>query len=140
MPFSLSGGTENLQIPEYAHAVVMGVNKQRVPGKGSAFFIHSGDGSATAGCVSIDDATLVSLMRWLQPGPLWLSLNSRSEPRWPGAPACAARKHLLRVLTCFDPHCPQANCTPLGARCSRHRDSRRLVSARGRAPPPPEAK
>ncbi|BBY85148.1 L,D-transpeptidase family protein [Mycolicibacterium tokaiense] len=67
-PFSLSGGTENLQIPEYAHAVVMGVNKQRVPGKGSAFFIHSGDGSATAGCVSIDDATLVSLMRWLQPG------------------------------------------------------------------------
>lgn len=67
-PFSLSGGTENLQIPQYAHAVVMGVNKQRVPGKGSAFFIHSGDGSPTAGCVAIDDATLVSIMRWLQPG------------------------------------------------------------------------
>jgi L,D-peptidoglycan transpeptidase YkuD (ErfK/YbiS/YcfS/YnhG family) len=67
-PFSLSGGTENLQIPQYAHAVEMGVNKPRVPGKGSAFFIHSGDGSATAGCVAIDDATLVSIMRWLQPG------------------------------------------------------------------------
>ncbi|AQA03655.1 hypothetical protein BVC93_15905 [Mycobacterium sp. MS1601] len=67
-PFSMSGGTENLQIPQYAHAVVMGVNKQRVAGKGSAFFIHSTDGSPTAGCVAIDDATLVSIMRWLQPG------------------------------------------------------------------------
>jgi L,D-peptidoglycan transpeptidase YkuD (ErfK/YbiS/YcfS/YnhG family) len=67
-PFSLSGGTENLQIPQYAHAIVMGVNKERVPGEGSAFFVHSSDGSATAGCVAIDDATLVSIMQWLRPG------------------------------------------------------------------------
>jgi L,D-peptidoglycan transpeptidase YkuD (ErfK/YbiS/YcfS/YnhG family) len=71
-PFStsLSDGTENLQIPQYAHAVVMGVNKQRIPGKGGAFFVHSTDGGATAGCVAIDDATLVTIMRWLQPGAL----------------------------------------------------------------------
>lgn len=67
---SLSSGTENLQIPQYAHAVVMGVNKERIPGKGGAFFVHSTDGGATAGCVAIDDATLVKIMRWLRPGAM----------------------------------------------------------------------
>ena len=65
---SLSSGTENLQIPQYAHAVVMGVNKERIPGKGGAFFVHSTDGGPTAGCVAIDDAKLVEIMRWLRPG------------------------------------------------------------------------
>ncbi|MGE2833082.1 L,D-transpeptidase family protein [Mycobacterium sp. SMC-4] len=67
---SLSAGTENLDIPQYAHAVVMGVNKQRIPGKGGAFFVHSTDGGPTAGCVAIDDATLVKIMQWLRPGAL----------------------------------------------------------------------
>lgn len=67
---SLSAGTENLDIPQYAHAVVMGVNKERVPGKGGAFFVHSTDGGATAGCVAIDDAKLVTIMRWLRPGAM----------------------------------------------------------------------
>ncbi|BBX32184.1 hypothetical protein MMAG44476_27637 [Mycolicibacterium mageritense DSM 44476 = CIP 104973] len=65
-----SSGTENLQIPQYKHAVVMGVNKARVPGNGGAFFVHTTDGGPTAGCVSIDDATLVKIMQWLRPGAL----------------------------------------------------------------------
>ena len=65
-----SSGTENLYIPQYAHAVVMGVNKARVPGNGGAFFVHTTDGGPTAGCVALDDATLVKIMRWLQPGAL----------------------------------------------------------------------
>lgn len=65
-----SSGTENLQIPQYRHAVVMGVNKQRVPGNGGAFFLHTTDGGPTAGCVAIDDKTLVSIMKWLRPGAL----------------------------------------------------------------------
>jgi L,D-peptidoglycan transpeptidase YkuD (ErfK/YbiS/YcfS/YnhG family) len=71
-PFStaLSDGTENLDIPQYAHAVVMGVNKQRVPGKGGAFFLHTTDGGPTAGCVAIDDEMLVKVMQWLRPGAL----------------------------------------------------------------------
>lgn len=69
-PFSTGGGSENLDIPQYAHAVVMGVNKERVPGKGSAFFLHSTDGGPTAGCVAIDDATLAQLTQWLRPGAL----------------------------------------------------------------------
>ncbi|BBY18157.1 L,D-transpeptidase family protein [Mycolicibacterium litorale] len=67
---SLSAGTENLDIPQYRHAVVMGVNKARVPGNGGAFFVHSTDGGPTAGCVAIDDGTLVGIMRWLRPGAL----------------------------------------------------------------------
>lgn len=63
-----STGSENLDIPQYAHAVVMGVNKAHVAGKGSAFFLHSTDGGATAGCVAIDDAKLVKIIQWLQPG------------------------------------------------------------------------
>ena len=65
-----ASGTENLFIPQYAHAIVMGVNKARVPGNGGAFFVHTTDGGPTAGCVSLDDATLVKIMRWLQPGAL----------------------------------------------------------------------
>ena len=48
----------------------MGVNKERVPGNGGAFFLHTTDGGPTAGCVAIDDGTLVEIMRWLQPGAL----------------------------------------------------------------------
>ena len=31
---------------------------------------HSTDGGATAGCVAIDDATLVKIMQWLRPGAM----------------------------------------------------------------------
>lgn len=65
-----ASGTENLDIPQYAHAVVMGVNKARVPGNGGAFFLHTTDGGPTAGCVAIADDTLVELIRWLRPGAL----------------------------------------------------------------------
>lgn len=65
-----SSGTENLHIPQYEHAVVMGVNKARVPGNGGAFFVHTTDGGPTAGCVSLDDDTLVKIIRWLKPGAM----------------------------------------------------------------------
>ena len=65
-----SSGTENLDIPQYRHAVVMGVNKQRVPGNGGAFFLHTTDGGPTAGCVAIEDQALVGIIEWLRPGAL----------------------------------------------------------------------
>lgn len=65
-----ASGTENLDIPQYKHAVVMGVNKARVPGNGGAFFLHTTDGGPTAGCVAIDDAPLVQIIQWLKPGAL----------------------------------------------------------------------
>lgn len=66
-PFN-TARSENLDIPQYKHAIVMGVNKERTPGGGSAFFVHTTDGGPTAGCVSLDDATLVKLIGWLRPG------------------------------------------------------------------------
>ena len=42
-------GTENLNIPQYKHAVVMGVNNARVPGNGGAFFLHTTDGGRDGG-------------------------------------------------------------------------------------------
>ncbi len=63
-----ASGTENLNISAYKHAVVMGVNKARIPGNGGAFFVHTTDGGPTAGCVAIDDAKLVQIMQWLRPG------------------------------------------------------------------------
>ncbi len=68
-PFDTSA-SENLEIPQYVHSVVMGVNKQRVPGNGGAFFLHATDGGPTAGCVAIDDDMLVKIIRWLRPGAL----------------------------------------------------------------------
>lgn len=66
-PFD-TGASENLEIPQYKHAVVMGVNPNRLPGKGAAFFFHTTDGGPTEGCVAIDDATLVQIIQWLRPG------------------------------------------------------------------------
>ncbi|MGH3560641.1 MAG: L,D-transpeptidase family protein [Mycobacterium sp.] len=62
--------SENLDIPQYKHVVVMGVNTARTPGDGAAFFFHTTDGGPTAGCVAIDDDTLVKIIQWLRPGAL----------------------------------------------------------------------
>ena len=51
---------EPLYIPQY-YAIVMGVNKTRVPGEKNAARLpmHATDSGATASCVSLDDDTLV---------------------------------------------------------------------------------
>lgn len=58
--------------PEYAHAVVIDYNTENAPGgvkagKGSAFFLHVEAGEPTAGCVSIPEDDLETVMRWLKP-------------------------------------------------------------------------
>lgn len=51
----------------YDYALVIGYNRSGTPGAGSAFFLHVTNGSPTVGCVAIDRAALVTLMRWLDP-------------------------------------------------------------------------
>lgn len=68
--FSSPGGaSENLYAAgtAYNYAVNFAYNPTRIPGKGSAFFLHVGTGSATAGCVSIDQNSLRTILRWLDP-------------------------------------------------------------------------
>jgi L,D-peptidoglycan transpeptidase YkuD (ErfK/YbiS/YcfS/YnhG family) len=60
------------ELPYYRYAVVIDYNTRNAPGgvrqgRGSAFFLHVTDGNATAGCVAISQAHLVSIMKWLTP-------------------------------------------------------------------------
>jgi len=66
---SPGGASENLYAAGTAYnlAVNIASNPTRIPGRGSAIFLHVGTGSATAGCVSIDQSSLQTIMRWLDP-------------------------------------------------------------------------
>jgi len=56
------------EMPYYAYAVIIDYNRSPVvQGAGSAFFLHVTVGEPTQGCVSIEQAQLVRLMRWLRP-------------------------------------------------------------------------
>jgi L,D-peptidoglycan transpeptidase YkuD (ErfK/YbiS/YcfS/YnhG family) len=66
---SPGGNSENLYLAGavYDHAIVIGYNTARVPGAGSAIFLHISNGRATAGCVATNIDTVVWLLRWLRP-------------------------------------------------------------------------
>ena len=58
--------------PYYREAVVIDYNTANSStgvqqGRGSAFFLHVTDGTATAGCVAIPESNLISIMQWLTP-------------------------------------------------------------------------
>jgi L,D-peptidoglycan transpeptidase YkuD (ErfK/YbiS/YcfS/YnhG family) len=68
--FTLGDPNEHLyyETPYYNYAVVIDYNTGPVTqGAGSAFFLHVTDGGPTAGCVSIPQADLVSILDWLSP-------------------------------------------------------------------------
>jgi len=55
-------------VPVYRYAAVIAYNRARTRGAGSAIFLHVGDGQATGGCVSLPQADLLKIIRWLSPG------------------------------------------------------------------------
>lgn len=67
---SPGGNSENLYTTGsvYNYAINVDYNTARTPGAGSAIFLHVSNGSPTAGCIAINQTTLVSIMRWLDPG------------------------------------------------------------------------
>jgi len=54
-------------VPAYDYAAVIAYNTARVPGLGSAIFLHVGTGGPTAGCVSLPKAELLKILSWLKP-------------------------------------------------------------------------
>jgi L,D-peptidoglycan transpeptidase YkuD (ErfK/YbiS/YcfS/YnhG family) len=54
-------------VPVYDYAAVIAYNTARVPGRGSAIFLHVGTGGDTAGCVSLPVRQLLRVLRWLRP-------------------------------------------------------------------------
>ncbi len=55
------------QVPAYDYAAVIAYNVARVPGLGSAVFLHVGTGGPTGGCVSLPRAELIKVLLWLRP-------------------------------------------------------------------------
>ncbi len=53
--------------PAYNYGAVIAYNTARVPGRGSAIFLHVGTGQSTAGCVSLPGRQLLSTLLWLRP-------------------------------------------------------------------------
>jgi L,D-peptidoglycan transpeptidase YkuD (ErfK/YbiS/YcfS/YnhG family) len=54
--------------PQYRYFTVIEYNaRPAVPGRGSAIFLHVSAGRPTAGCVSLPEAQLVQVLRWLRP-------------------------------------------------------------------------
>ena len=56
------------QLPAYGLGAVIAYNTARVPGLGSAIFLHVGTGGPTAGCVSLPVYRLRKTLLWLRPG------------------------------------------------------------------------
>ena len=54
-------------VPAYDYGAVIAYNTARTPGLGSAIFLHAGTGAATAGCVSLPQSELLTVLRWLRP-------------------------------------------------------------------------
>ena len=54
-------------VPAYDYGAVIAYNTARVPGLGSAIFLHVGTGGPTAGCVSLPKAELLKILDWLKP-------------------------------------------------------------------------
>lgn len=54
-------------VPAYDYAAVIGYNNARIPGRGSAVFLHVGTGGPTGGCVSLPRAELIRVLLWLKP-------------------------------------------------------------------------
>ncbi|WP_327001465.1 L,D-transpeptidase family protein [Dactylosporangium sp. NBC_01737] len=53
--------------PQYTYFAVIRYNIPATPGRGSGIFLHQATAGATLGCVSLPQADLVALLRWLNP-------------------------------------------------------------------------
>ena len=71
----------------YTHAVVINYNtRERIPGMGSAVFLHvwDGPGNGTSGCVALDQQHLLEIIRWLDPlkNPLLIMGPAFEVAKW----------------------------------------------------------
>lgn len=54
--------------PDYNYSLVFDYNSACVPGEGSCFFFHCSTGRPTAGCVSVPQASMVTILKNIKPG------------------------------------------------------------------------
>jgi len=58
---------EPMYVGAYGSGAVIAYNDARVPGLGSAIFLHLSSGGSTAGCVALPSGELIPLLQWLDP-------------------------------------------------------------------------
>jgi L,D-peptidoglycan transpeptidase YkuD (ErfK/YbiS/YcfS/YnhG family) len=58
---------EPMYVGAYGSGAVIAYNDARVPGLGSAIFLHLSSGGSTAGCVALPSRELIPLLQWLDP-------------------------------------------------------------------------
>jgi L,D-peptidoglycan transpeptidase YkuD (ErfK/YbiS/YcfS/YnhG family) len=54
----------------YKYAIAINYNLECVPYAGSAIFFHCTTGGGTAGCVSVPESTMISILKNVHPGCL----------------------------------------------------------------------
>ena len=54
-------------VPSYNYGAVINYNAARTPGLGSGIFLHVSNGQSTLGCISLPQAELLTILRWLSP-------------------------------------------------------------------------
>ncbi len=54
-------------VPAYNYGAVIAYNAARAPGLGSAIFLHVDTGGSTAGCISLPQSELITVLNWLNP-------------------------------------------------------------------------
>ena len=64
--------------PVYNYCLNMGWNAACTPHGGSAFFMHCSANEPTAGCVSVPERTMVSILRTIEPGCV-IAIDTRSQ-------------------------------------------------------------
>ncbi len=117
---SPGGASENLYYSGYVYDYVvnMNYNTARVPGAGSAFFLHVSNGSPTAGCVSVSRSAMLRILRWLDPARrpyISIKVGRAWAPPPPAAPVgradsmkVSAVKKIDVIGWAFDPGRPSA--------------------------------
>ena len=61
-------GEHMIDYPEYKYGMVIGYNASHTPGKGSAIFFHNNGRGNTAGCISIPEISMLSLLKSTRQG------------------------------------------------------------------------
>jgi L,D-peptidoglycan transpeptidase YkuD (ErfK/YbiS/YcfS/YnhG family) len=79
-PFN-NGSSEALwkETSAYPSFAVIEYNTARVPGAGSAIFLHADIGSPTDGCVSLPLSQLDEVLDWIEPGDTLIDIGLTSE-------------------------------------------------------------
>lgn len=56
------------EVAVYSYVLAFNYNATCIPGKGSAFFVHVSSGRPTAGCISVSEENMLTIIRNVAPG------------------------------------------------------------------------